>query len=154
MNLERNNMLITSTAFDHNEMIPSNYTCDGQGLNPPLNIDDVPEKTQSFALILDDPDAPGGDFVHWVVWNIPADTKEILGDSIPKGATEGLNSGGRNGYLPPCPPSGIHHYQFKLYALDKMLLLPPEADKNALLQEMEGHILEREEITGLYKKQG
>jgi len=146
-------MIFASPAFDHNEMMPANYTCEGNGLNPPLVIDDVPEAAKSLAIVVYDPDAPGGDFVHWVIWNILPDTREIQAGIVPPGSSEGLNSGGRNGYLPPCPPSGTHHYQFYLFALDKMLLLPPEADKSALISEMDGHILEREELTGLYKKQ-
>lgn len=145
-------MQITSTAFEHNQNIPSQYTCDGTDMNPPLQISEVPEGTQSLALIVDDPDAPRGDWVHWLVWNIDPSTTEISENSVPAGAVQGLTDFGRNDWGGPCPPSGTHRYFFKLYALDSALDLSTSAGKADLLSAMEGHILENGELIGLYER--
>ena len=131
-------MKLTSSVFKHKEKIPTKYTCDGDDVSPPLKIEEAPEGTKSFALIVDDPDAPVGTWVHWVVWNIPADTKDIAENTAP--GTEGLNDFGKTPYGGPCPPSGTHRYFFKLYALDTELDLT-DAKKKDLEKAMDGHIL-------------
>ena len=142
-------MKLTSPAFEHNQMIPKKYTCQGEDINPLLVINDIPEGAVSLSLINDDPDAPGGTWDHWIIWNItPAgDIKE---DSAP--GTQGKNSWGRNDYGGPCPPSGTHRYFFKLYALDSELELKEGATKTELETAMDGHILEQSELIGLYQK--
>ena len=149
---EVSNMKLTSPAFEHNQEMPSEYTCDGSDTSPELNIENVPEGTKSLALIMDDPDAPAGTWVHWVVWNIPPETKSIAKANEPEGV-QGTTSFGRAGYGGPCPPSGTHRYFFKLYALDSTLNLAEDSKKEDLLQAMEGHIIEQAELIGLYKKQ-
>ncbi|ABQ25843.1 YbhB/YbcL family Raf kinase inhibitor-like protein [Geotalea uraniireducens] len=143
---------ITSPAFTNKGAIPARFTCDGQDLNPALAFDAVPVGTRSLALIVDDPDAPVGTWVHWVVWNIPPQTREIKENSIPNGAVQGLNDWKRNRYGGPCPPSGTHRYYFKLYALDTTLDLPSSTTKTALERAMEGHILAKGEIMGTYRR--
>ena len=147
------NMKLTSTAFQHNSMIPSQFTCDGQNMNPPLNISDVPSNAKSLALIVDDPDAVVGVWDHWVVFNIPPSTKQIAQNSQPDGVA-GKNSGGKNNYQGPCPPSGTHRYFFKIYALDAMLNLPEGSAKNQVESAMKNHIIAKTELIGLYKKIG
>jgi Raf kinase inhibitor-like YbhB/YbcL family protein len=149
-----NNMNLASPAFKNNGNIPKKYTCDGNGINPPLAIYDVPIDTLSLVLIVDDPDAPmAGGFVHWVVFNIDPKTKEIGENSKPAGAIESTNSSGKTGYVGPCPPSGIHHYQFKLYALDEKLRLDKSAKRKDVLLAIAGHILDQALLVGLYQRQ-
>ncbi len=149
---------LTSSAFTQDGMIPSKYTCDGQDISPPLTWREPPEETQSFALIADDPDAPMGTWVHWVIYNIPADARE-LAEGTPQdtelsdGSRQGKNSWPKLGYGGPCPPSGTHRYFFKLYALDTILELEPGANKKQLLKAMEGHILAETELMGKYSRQ-
>lgn len=145
-------MQITSSAFKNNESIPAKYTCDGENINPPLQFSAVPETAKSLALIMDDPDAPRGTFVHWTLWNISPEQKEIAANSVPAGTVEGLTSFGKPGYGGPCPPAGTHRYFFKLYALDELLDLNPDADKAKLEQAMEGHVLAQAELVGLYSR--
>lgn len=147
-----NPMQIKSSAFEHNEQIPAKYTCDGENINPPLEFLDVPENAKSLVLIMDDPDAPMGTWVHWTVWNIDPATIEIVENSVPAGAQEGKTSFGKSGYGGPCPPSGTHRYFFKLYALATMLELSSDADKSKLESTMQGHILDRAELIALYKR--
>lgn len=149
---EEAGMKITSAAFSHNGNIPSKYTCDGKNVNPPLMFEGVPSGVKSLALIMDDPDAPSGMFVHWVLWSIAPDTKEIAEDTAPKGAAQGITDFRRPGYGGPCPPSGTHRYFFKLYALDAALDLRKSAGKADLEKAMKGHILAEAEIIGLYKR--
>ena len=144
-------MKITSSAFDDGELIPATHTCDAENTNPPLEIHDIPEGTKSLALIVDDPDAPGGTFTHWIMWNVSPDTKVIAENDWLDGSEQGVNDGGELGYMGPCPPEGVHHYHFKLYALDKRLELIGEIDKNQLEKEIEESLLEKAEIVGLYK---
>lgn len=144
------NMLIISSAFKNNDFIPAKYTCDGDNINPPLDIDGVPEGAQSLALIVGDPDAPRGTWTHWLVWNIDPKTMEISEKSLPQWVIEGKTSFGKPGYGGPCPPSGTHRYLFKLYALDTALDLTPQADKSELEKAMAGHVLEEAELIGLY----
>ena len=147
------NMKLTSPVFIHNSNLPSQFTCDGQRINPPLEISEVPAATKSLALIVDDPDAPVKTFVHWLVWNIDPKTEKIDANSIPASAKQGTTSAGKTGYFPPCPPSGTHRYVFKLFALDTLLSLTPNAGKDNLEQAMQGHILDSAELIGLYKRQ-
>lgn len=145
-------LTITSPAFAHKTAIPERYTCDGRDINPPLLIDAVPGGAKSLALIVDDPDAPVGIWVHWVVWNIPPQTLEIKENSLPAGAVQGLNGWKRNRYGGPCPPSGIHRYFFKLYALDTTLNLAPPSTKADLERAMLGHIIAQGELIGTYQR--
>ena len=151
-------MEITSTAFQAGETIPTRYSCDGQDISPALSWSGVPEGTQSFALILDDPDAPGGTFTHWVIFNIPAETLELeearpTSPQLPNGALQGRNSFGAIGYGGPCPPQGtLHHYHFVIYALDETLDLTAGASKAQVLNAMQGHILAQAEIIGTYQR--
>jgi len=143
---------ITSPAFLPDGMIPSKYTCDGADVSPPLLIGNVPEKTRSLALIVDDPDAPVGTWVHWVVWNIGAGTKEIQENSVPPGALQGTNDFRNQEYGGPCPPSGTHRYFFKLYALDSSLVAQAGATKARIEEAMKGHVLAQAELIGLYRR--
>ncbi len=140
---------VTSSAFGHNQPIPRKYTCQGQDINPPLAITGIPAGTKSLALIMDDPDAPGGNWDHWLVYNI-APTPEIKENSVP--GTQTRNDFGKVDYGGPCPPSGTHRYFFKLYALDTTLTFKGAPSKEALEQAMQGHILEKAELIGLYQK--
>jgi hypothetical protein len=146
-------MKLTSPAFINNGELPVKYTCDGQGINPPLKIADVPSNTQSLVLIFDDPDAVSGTYVHWTIWNIPAEAMNIPEHDVPNNSVQGLTSAGSNSYVPPCPPSGTHHYTFKIFALDTKLNLPADSDINALNTAIQEHILDSADIIGLYKKQ-
>ncbi|MCX6739757.1 MAG: YbhB/YbcL family Raf kinase inhibitor-like protein [Candidatus Parcubacteria bacterium] len=154
VNLNVNNisMKLTSPAFTHNANLPSKYTCDGQGINPPLEIAEVPANTQSLVLISDDPDAPMGTYTHWLVWNIDPQTTEIKENSVPEGANLGKTSAGKTGYVAPCPPTGTHRYLFKIYALDIKLDLTPNAGKDNLEKAIQGHILDSAEIIGIYQR--
>lgn len=144
-------MKIESNVFANNGQIPVLYTCNGGGEQLPLQVSGVPKSALSLALIVDDPDAPSGDFVHWVIWNINPKTSVIENDNIP-GMIEGYTSLGKIGYIPPCPPSGTHHYNFKLYALDTVLSMPKSGAKADLLRAMEGHIIGNAVLVGLYGK--
>ncbi len=143
-------MQLTSPAFPANQTIPSLYTCDGDNVNPPLEMSGVPTNTQSLTLIVDDPDAPAGDWVHWLVWNIDPQITHLAENSVPAGAIQGTTDFGNNLYGGPCPPSGTHHYQFKVYALDIKLDLPPSAAKKDLEAAMAGHILAQTQLIGTY----
>ena len=148
---------VKSEAFEEGGMIPNKYTCDGEDASPPLSWTGVPEGTEALALICDDPDAPVGTWVHWVIFNIPPDTTG-LSENIPpervleSGARQGRNDFGNIGYGGPCPPRGTHRYYFKLYALDKKVDLEPGATKDELLKAMEGHILAEGRLMGRYKR--
>ena len=144
-------MKITSLAFEHNSKIPSIYTCDGKNVNPPLSITDVSGNAESLVLIMDDPDAPGGTWDHWIVWNMPVSTTKIEENSVPKGSSQALNSWGNRAYGGPCPPSGTHHYHFKLYALKKRLLLDANATKEDVERAMTGYIVGEAVLVGLYR---
>ena len=145
-------LTITSPAFVEGGTIPIRYTCDGKDINPPLAFGVSPTGARSLALIVDDPDAPVGTWVHWVVWDIPHDVREITEGSVPAGAKQGLNDWKRNSYGGPCPPSGTHRYFFKIYALDKTLDIPPSAGKAALERAMHGHILAQGQLMGTYRR--
>jgi len=143
------NLTISSPAFNNNNKIPPKYTCSGEDVNPQLNITGIPKETKSLVLIVDDPDAPMGDWVHWIVWNIPP-TKMIKEKSIP--GIEGMNDFGKHSYGGPCPPSGTHRYFFKVYALNNELSLPVHSPKKVLEKAMSKHIIAKGELVGLYKR--
>lgn len=142
-------MKLTSPEFEHNSSIPRKFTCQGEDINPALVIEGIPDSTKSLALIMDDPDAPMGTWVHWVVYNI-AVISRIDEDSVP--GEQAMNNFGRRDYGGPCPPSGTHRYFFKIYALDTEVNLKEGARKKDLEAAMEGHILDKAELIGLYKK--
>ncbi len=143
---------LSSPVFQHNQMIPQKYTCDGADVSPPLLITNTPPGTKSLALIVDDPDAPAGIWVHWVLWNIDPKTTEIRENSVPAGAGQGMNDFRKPDYGGPCPPSGTHRYFFKLYALDAALNPGKGASKAALERAMKGHVIAQSELIGLYKR--
>jgi Raf kinase inhibitor-like YbhB/YbcL family protein len=150
-------MEIKSTAFNHGTRIPSKHTCDGMDVSPPLGWGNAPAGTKNFAVICDDPDAPIGTWVHWVIYDMPASTTN-LPEKVPplkeltNGAKQGMNDFRTIGYGGPCPPSGEHRYFFKLYALDGPTGLKPGATKAQLLEAMKGHILGEAELMGKYKR--
>jgi Raf kinase inhibitor-like YbhB/YbcL family protein len=143
---------ISSPAFSAGQPIPPRFTADGSDVNPELRIENPPNGVATFALIVDDPDAPVGTWVHWVVWNLPSTTRAIAEDSLPDGAVEGRNSWGRKPYRGPAPPSGTHRYFFKLYALDTALELPAGTDKAGLEHAMQGHVLAEAVLMGTYRR--
>lgn len=145
---------IQSPAFDHESGIPALFTCDGPNISPPLSWRGMPPDTKSLALIVDDPDAPRGDWVHWVVFNIPPKISNLDQDhrNLPSGSVQGVNDFGRREYGGPCPPGGEHRYFFKLYALDAVMDLKPGASKTDLLAAMDGHILSKAELVGRYQR--
>ena len=144
-------MKLSSAAFENSMMIPSEYTCDGHNVSPPLTISGVPGKAKSLALVMDDPDAPGGTFTHWVFWNAPPNKTEFLkGEKI--SFPQGMASIDHIGYLGPCPPSGIHRYVFKLYALNQMLDLEGGSTKKDLERALTGKILEQSTLIGKYSR--
>ncbi len=150
-------MKLYSPVFENTQTIPAIFTCDGENISPPLHWSDVPDATQSLALILEDPDAPSGVFTHWIIFDIPA-IMQGLDREVPEGghygdqARQGMNDFNNMGYGGPCPPQGEHRYIFTLYALDTLLNLEEGITKETLLEAMEGHILEQAELTGLYAK--
>ncbi len=151
-------MKLESTAFAADGLIPFKYTCDGTDISPPLSWNEPPVGTQSFALILDDPDAPVGIFVHWVLYDIPIEIRQLPErvapqSTLPNGGVQGKNDFGKLGYGGPCPPSGTHRYFFKLYALDRQLELEPGTTKNQLEVAMDGYILATAQLIGRYSRQ-
>ena len=139
--------------FQNNTKIPGKYTCDGENVNPPLEFIDVPTNAKSLVLIVDDPDAPMGTFVHWVLFNVSPKSKGVKENFIPDSAIQGLNSANKTGYMGPCPPSNTHRYFFKLYALDITLDLPRNATREMLEKTMQGHIIDKAELIGLYSRE-
>jgi hypothetical protein len=146
---ENSIMRLTSPEFENNGYMPEKFTCEGAGVNPEINISGIPKGAKSLALIVDDPDAPSGTFVHWVVFDIPL-TNKISENSIP--GKQGSNTTDALNYVRPCPPSGTHRYFFKLYALDVLLDSEEGISKQELLASMQSHILDYAELVGLYKK--
>jgi Raf kinase inhibitor-like YbhB/YbcL family protein len=144
-------MKLISSAFHHENFIPSKYTCDGDDISPPLSLEDVPEATKTFALIMDDPDAPMGIWNHWILFNIPSSIQKINEAEEPMGLG-GKNSWGRTGYGGPCPPSGEHRYFFKMYALDIELTLSEGSTKEDLIAAMNGHIVGKAVLMGIYTR--
>ncbi|MCI0532978.1 YbhB/YbcL family Raf kinase inhibitor-like protein [bacterium] len=152
-------MKLTSPAFQHNGMIPSKYTCDGDGSHTPLSWSDVPEGTKSFALLMEDPDVPkfirpDGLWIHWVLFDIPGDVREIEdGDGTP--GKPGVNTAGKYGYGGPCPPDAKHRYIYTIYALNKESLgLDQNVTKDALMKAIGGHVIDHTELIGVYEKKG
>jgi Raf kinase inhibitor-like YbhB/YbcL family protein len=140
---------IRSSAFDHNGEIPMKYTCDGLNISPPLEVNGIPRDAKSLAIIMDDPDAPGNTFDHWLVWNIPPT------DTIPENTQpglEGTNSSGKIGYMGPCPPSGTHRYFIKVYAVDTLLETEKGANKVKINYVLNDHVLAYGELVGLYNR--
>lgn len=147
-------MILTSPSFENDGMIPMKFTCEGGNINPELQVQNVPEGAKSLALTMHDPDAPrAGGFTHWVVWNIKPATTLIKEESVPPGSVEGLHGAGEPGYVGPCPPSGAHHYEFRLYALDAMLGISEHSGLKELEEAMKGHIMEETLLVGSYEKQ-
>ena len=148
---------VKSAVFDEGEPIPTRYTCSGVDVSPPLDWGPLPENTASIALICEDPDAPGGLWTHWVIFNLPGDSilleEHVMGREIlDNGAIQGLNDFGRVGYGGPCPPGGTHRYFYKVYALDVKLDLHPRSSRPQLLDAMDGHILDQGQIMGYYTR--
>ena len=149
---------LTSSAFAEGELIPAKFTCSGENVSPPLAWTNVPPEAKSLALVVDDPDAPRGTWVHWVAYNLPPTTKELTEgipaqESIASGGQQGKNDFGKLGYGGPCPPPGAtHRYYFKLYALNTELTLPAGATKQDLLKAMYGHIIDQGQLLGRFKR--
>ncbi|ARV60873.1 hypothetical protein BZZ01_21645 [Nostocales cyanobacterium HT-58-2] len=152
-------MEIRSPAFFIGNTIPFKYTCDGENISPPLQWEAPPQGTESFVLIMDDPDAPNRTFTHWIVYNIPADKRELpegvtQQPKLSNGSFQGENSFGELGFGGPCPPkNGAHRYFFRLFALDRKLDLPARASKQQVLAAMEGHVLDKAELMGRYARE-
>ncbi len=146
------NMQLISPEFKNNEIIPGKFTCDGLNINPELKIYGIPDNAISLALVLDDPDSVGGDWSHWVIWNIDPKTELIAENSVPAGAIVGKTDFDNNKYGGPCPPFGSHRYVFHLYALDTILNIPENSTKTDLLKAMEGHLIAETELTGVYSR--
>lgn len=149
-------MQLTSRAIQEGQIIPSLYTCEGKGINPPFDISAAPKEAKSLVLICDDHDVPktvraDGVFDHWVIFNIPPETTHIRESATPPG-TQGKNTNGKNQYTPPCPPDREHRYFFRLYALDRMLDLPAGATKKQIEHAMQGHIIAKCQLMGRYEK--
>ena len=148
----------TAGSLKENEIIPKKYTCDGSDVSVPLSWNNPPEGTKSFALIADDPDAPAGTWVHWVIYDLPPDAREVSeavtrSEALDNGTKQGKNDFGKVVYGGPCPPAGPpHRYFFKLYALDQVIGLKPGATKQQLVDAMKGHILEEAQLVGTYKR--
>jgi Raf kinase inhibitor-like YbhB/YbcL family protein len=143
-------MILTSSAFSEGEMIPKQYSREGGDKSPPLTIEDVPSNAKSLVLIVDDPDAPSGTFVHWILFNMSPTTREIREDSPPVMATQGRNDWGEIGYGGPQPPSGEHRYFFRMYALDTVLSLARGAKRFEMDEAMEGHVLDEAGLMGRF----
>ncbi len=146
-------MKLTSTAFKEGASIPAKYTCDEKDTIPPLTFEDIPDKAVTLALVMDDPDAPMGIWDHWVVWNIPRDTRGVREGSEPSGVA-GKNSWNRSGWGGPCPPDREHRYFFKLYALDAKLDLKAGSTKAQLEKAMKGHVVAEAQLMGRYNRRG
>ena len=149
-------MNVESSAFKDGHSIPAKYTCAGADVSPALKWSEAPAEAKSLTLICDDPDAPGGNWVHWVMYDLPPTTRELAehvttAEVLPNGAKQGMNDFRRIGYGGPCPPPGKpHRYMFRLYALDALLSLPPRASRSEVMRAMEGHVLARGQLMGTY----
>jgi len=141
---------VRSSAFASGGNIPAQFSCEGANTNPPLQFDGIPKGAKSLALIVEDPDAPGSLFTHWLIWNIDPAATQIAEKSIPQGAIEGTNDFGKPGYGGPCPPSGTHRYFFRLFALDQTLDLKTGAKRSALEHAMKGHVVGQGELMGRF----
>lgn len=148
---------LTSPAFKEGEAIPRTYTCDGINITPPLEWSGVPKTARTIAIVADDPDAPGGTWVHWVLYNLPADNIGLVEnlpatETLKAGGLQGRNDFGKIGYGGPCPPSGSHRYFFRIYALDGELLLKAGATKAELLKAMDDHVVLQGQLMGTYRR--
>ena len=137
---------VSSAAFQAGGTIPARFTCKGANLNPPLQFQGIPKAAKSLVLIVDDPDAPGGLFTHWLIWNIDPGTTQLREKSVPVGAIEGTNDFGKRGYGGPCPPSGTHRYYFRVFALDQKMDLKSGAKRSAVDRALKDHVLARGEL--------
>lgn len=147
---ERENMKLTSKAFENNKSIPKKYTCQGDDISPPLSISELPSGTKTLCLIVEDPDAPHGTFDHWIAWNITPSGSIEEGKRL---GVEGTNGFGAQGYQGPCPPPGsVHHYHFKIYALDTELSLAKGSSKAQVIKAIQGHILAQAELVGTFQR--
>lgn len=144
---------LVSSAFGNNSMIPTAFTCNGADNSPPLSWSGAPDNTASFALVVNDPDAPSGQWTHWIIFNIPATATSLEPGHLPEEAQQALNSWNNPKYQGPCPSLGAHHYDFTLYALDKVLDLNTGAPTNATLDAMTGHVIGSAVLGGLYQKE-
>jgi Raf kinase inhibitor-like YbhB/YbcL family protein len=147
-------MILESEAFPEGGVIPGRHTCDGVDVSPPLSWRDAPAETVTFALVMDDPDAPAGTWVHWVLFDVPAAVSEIREGTTPRGSREGKNSWRRSGYGGPCPPSGTHRYVFRLYAVDCALGLASGTTATDLARALRGHVLAEARLMGRYARTG
>jgi Raf kinase inhibitor-like YbhB/YbcL family protein len=154
---KKSEIKVTSAAFQEGQPIPRQYTCDGVNVSPPLEWSGVPKTAKTIAIIADDPDAPSGTWVHWVLYNLPADNIGFVEnvpatETLKAGGFQGTNDFGKIGYGGPCPPSGTHHYSFKVYALDAELPLKAGATKAELEKALEGHVLIQGQLMGTYRR--
>lgn len=157
MPMNQHTLHVRSPAFNHEQSIPSKYTCDGENISPPIAFEEIPEDTVSLALIVEDPDVPthirdDGMWNHWVLFNIPPETTRIGEGESPQ-ATQGITTSQTLEYQGPCPPDGMHRYYFKVFALDTILRLPEGTEKESVLEAMEGHILAEAELMGTYTRE-
>ena len=146
------NMNLTSPDFSEGGNIPERFTCDGKDISPTLKIDGIPKEAKSLVLIVDDPDAPGGNFTHWLIWNIVPDLTEIVANKLPAHALQGVNDFGKSKYSGPCPPAGIHRYYFRLYALDTTLTLPQGSKRKVVDSAIKGHTIAEATLMGRYAR--
>jgi len=147
-------MKLISPDFSDGSSIPDRFTCDGENISPTLNVEEVPETAKSLVLIVDDPDAPGGTFTHWLIWNLTSDLAQIMGGNPPSGAVQGTNDFGTLRYGGPCPPSGVHRYYFRLYAVDAAPELTPRSKRKAVDAAIKGHIVGEATLMGRYARRG
>jgi Raf kinase inhibitor-like YbhB/YbcL family protein len=147
-------MKLSSPDFKEGENIPARFTCDGKDVSPTLQIEGMPQGAKSLVVILEDRDAPGGNFTHWLMWNVVPNLTEIVGNKPPSGAVQGVNDFGKNKYSGPCPPPGIHRYYFKLYALDTTLDLPPKSKRKTIDSAIKSHVIAEAALMGRYARTG
>lgn len=147
---EKENKMEIKSVFNNGEKIPVKYTADGDDVNPSLEITGIPKEAKSLVLVMDDPDAPRGTWVHWILFNIPPNVNKIEENTVPVNAVQGKNSWNKNEYGGPSPPSGTHRYFFKVYALDNQLTLSENSDKNSIENAMKEHVLDKAELIGVY----
>jgi Raf kinase inhibitor-like YbhB/YbcL family protein len=147
-------MKLSSADFKEGENIPERFTCDGKDISPTLQIEGVPKVAKSLVVIVDDRDAPGGNFTHWLMWNVVPNLAEIVGNKPPSNAVQGVNDFGKNKYSGPCPPPGIHRYYFTVFALDTTLDLPSKSKRKAVDSAIKGHIIAEATLMGRYARKG
>lgn len=148
--MEKGTLLVTSPAFEHEAEIPVKYSCEGDGINPPLTISNIPPSALSLAIIAEDPDAPGGTFDHWLMWDIPVTSSIIMENSNP--GVLGNHGSNETGYYPPCPPSGSHRYYFHVYAINRMLELPEGSSRQDFEAAIKDGVIAEGSLMGTYEK--